>query len=534
MRQWLHVLMLLVAAFRLQATPLPELPVQCMQPEETAVLRGITEQLRNGQFTEAAARLRLLTPVRPARVWLSAPALPEARRREAQASMATAIQQWNQALRSTAFTVISDPGLADVWVSVEWNVVRNGSPVLWDWTALHQEPAFPNRPARRTIAVRLSAFQPGSWSVVSPNVWTHAIAQALGAYLGLARTPGDQGVMGDVPARGAGVPSPAEREAVRQIDAYRAALARMAAEHRTPPAETPLLTATPSVVSAGEVVAGRDAPFTFRVHNSGDRAIRIRLYPTCSCTVLSDSAEVPAHGEVDIHGVLHTRGFRGDVRKVIEVGTGDDTQPTIPVTVTAHVVPLFTAQPEPTGPLVVNDGAPVTATWRVSARDGRTVGGQPVCSASWASAIWTRQTESDGMVTLTVHPTAPYGVNNLSVTLPSGRADEPAITWVIPVHRGFVLKPSVLYLGVITPATPLPLKRTLEVTGSSPWRITEVSSSHPALTCTLSEQGTSRWSVEIVMAARPSQGPFDAIIRIHTDNPEQPVLECTVMGSVER
>lgn len=534
MRRWLSLLILSIAALRLGAAPLPELPLQRMQPEEAAALRGVVEQLRRGQFTEAAARLRELTPARPARVWLSPPALPEARRREAQASVTAAVQRWNQALRGTAFTVTADPGSADVWVSVEWNITRNGSPVLWEWTALHHEPAFPNRPKRRTVAVRLSAFQPGNWSAIPSTVWTHACTQALGAYLGLARASGDQGVMGAAPSEGGSIPSAAEVDAVRQIDAHRSALAQMASARRAPPEEAPSLTVSPATVAAGEVIAGQDAPFAFRVCNHGDTPARISLHPTCSCTVLSQVTEVPANGEVEIRGVLHTRGFRGEIRKVIEVGTGDDTHPTIPVTVTAQVVPLFTAEPEPNVPLTADDEHPITAAWRVTARDGGPIGGQPVCSAPWASANWVAYMQSSGVLTLTVQPTAPYGVHKLSVTLPSGRADEPGITWVIPVHKGLVVKPTVLYLGVITPSTPLPVKRTLEVTGGPRWRVTGVSSSHPALTCTLSEQGAARWTVDIAMTTRPVQGPFDAVIRIQTDNPAQPVLECTVMGSVER
>lgn len=298
------------------------------------------------------------------------------------------------------------------------------------------------------------------------------------------------------------------------------------------------------IVPKGELIE-----HTFVIRNEGDAALEItEVRPACGCTVAEfDKSIAPGEaGKVSIK--LKTDNFAGPISKPIAVFTNDSDNPKLQLVVKAQVKPYVTIIPGFARYNYVQGEAVETIPQTLWAEDGSPLGIVSVKAPYDHLKVTYRQAteeerndkggEQQWRLEFSLSPNAPVGALRDYVVV---ELDHPKQkTAKIPIS-GFVrprqhITPAKVDFGQLE-GDNLPQRRTLHFTSfiSDGIELTEVETGVDGLEAEVvpsENQPGYRFKLVLTIGPEVPKGAFDSVIKIHTTDTQNPIVELPVKGTV--
>jgi hypothetical protein len=299
----------------------------------------------------------------------------------------------------------------------------------------------------------------------------------------------------------------------------------------------PKLEISETTRDGGTVEEGTICPFRFTVANRGQADLLIdQVKPSCGCTVPTWERVVKPGTEAVIKAEMNTEYLRGAVIKHLTVSSNDPDRPTLELTITAHVNPLVQITPAPSALLTVEDKA-VSHEFTLERAGGRPMSILEVIPNSRFLATQTTPLPGQGRFKLAVTATAdtPYGRSTVPVVVRTDMDKGGMLMLVLTIDRGIVTEPPVVFLGLLTEATQLPLSSQLSVTRrSGSFHVKSVAVDDPKLTTRLEtvKEGA-EYRVTVSYAGGWDAGVKRRTLTLTTDDAQQPSITVPVQAIMQ-
>lgn len=298
------------------------------------------------------------------------------------------------------------------------------------------------------------------------------------------------------------------------------------------------------IVAKGEVIT-----HDFEIRNDGDAPLQIEnVRPACGCTVASFD-KVIAPGKIGkIHASVDTTDFFGPISKSIAVYTSDQENPKIQLVVRAKVMAYINADPGYARFLYVQREPTQPVTQRVWSEDGHPLKVLDVKTTSKkVSVAFHQATEEERvaqvkgpqwLIEIEVLPNAEVGPLREEIEVitdhPKQRVSMIAVSGFVR-PRQFITPPEVDFGSLQGDA--LPLRRSLAFTNFITDRIrvmkidTGVAGLKAEVTDSEDRPGH-RFRLMLELSPDLPKGEFDTVIKIHTTDDKNPIIEVPVKGVV--
>lgn len=299
------------------------------------------------------------------------------------------------------------------------------------------------------------------------------------------------------------------------------------------------------LVARGEILEN-----TFEIRNDGDAPLEIMdVRPACGCTVAEYDKDI-APGKVGkIHAKVDTTDFMGPISKSIAVFTNDAEHPKLQLVVKAKVKPFIGADPgyaryiyvqgervEPIGQtLWAEDGQKTKIVSVKAPYDHLKVTYRPATEEE-------RNENAEGdqwRVEILLDKDAPVGALREYVEIVTDHPRQQVVR--IPIS-GFVrprqhITPMELDFGKLQGSS-LPLRRTFHFTNfiTDAIEVPKIETGVPGMTATTEaseRQPGHRFKLMLNLGPDMPKGPFNTVIKIHTTDPQNPIVELPVEGVIE-
>lgn len=305
------------------------------------------------------------------------------------------------------------------------------------------------------------------------------------------------------------------------------------------PAAAPVISFAKFHHDFGKVDGDRKVSYRFKVTNTGKGPLQIKqVVPSCGCTfsvpgkwylVPGDSSEI----EVS----FDPKGFRGHVRKSVQVISDDPANPATTLTFEAEVVydinPSTTAVFFPQTPR----NTPKKATIRLGSGNGKPVQLTEIrqIAAPYLSTSW-RQEGNDALVDITfdgrkVPPQQMRGLDSLILRTTSTRSPQ------IPVDVQWELQPVVAAspdrLSWVEPAgRPMHAALSLSHASGKAFRITGSQASRKDLAVEgIGQQAAPKHDLRVSFSPTKA-GMYSETLTFFTDDPEQPQVQVRISAVI--
>lgn len=301
-------------------------------------------------------------------------------------------------------------------------------------------------------------------------------------------------------------------------------------------AQTPVITFEKTHHDFGKIDADRKVSYRFKVTNTGQATLNItRLNPSCGCTSTVVGKWSLAPGEsTEVEASFDPRGFRGLVRKSIQVISDDPVHGSLTLTFEATVTQDIMPSTKTVFFYDLQRTTSKTSTIRLASGNGQPVQvketkapGAPYLSATAKSE------GNDVLLDITVDgrkisPGKQRGADSLTVFTNSQKTPS------IPISVQWELKASVVStperVAWTEPAgkelrTAISLK---QVEGKA-FRVTDTKSSNPLIKIEgAGKPGAPKQDLQVVLAASAKPGTYNENVILFLDDPDQPELTLRV------
>ncbi|MEM6793969.1 MAG: DUF1573 domain-containing protein [Acidobacteriota bacterium] len=297
------------------------------------------------------------------------------------------------------------------------------------------------------------------------------------------------------------------------------------------------------------VAKGESIEHVFEIKNDGDALLEITdVRPACGCTVASFDREIAPGATGRIYAKLDTSDFAGPISKSIAVFTNDSANPKLQLAMKAKVKPYIGVSPgyaryiyvqgEVIQPIVqtlwAQDNSDIEIVEVNSPYDYLQVSYRPAVGEERSD----KSTGQQWRIQVDLAKDAPVGALRKYVEVITSHPKQKQVK--IPVS-GFVrprqhVTPMEADFGNLEGDT-LPLRRTFHFTNfiNSEIELTKVESSMKGVTAEVraSERDPGfRFKVILTIDPAIQKGAFETVLKIHTTDTANPVVELPLKGSV--
>lgn len=296
------------------------------------------------------------------------------------------------------------------------------------------------------------------------------------------------------------------------------------------------------------VAKGETIVHAYEIRNDGDAPLEITdVRPACGCTVARFDKVIEPGQVGKIHARMDTSDFAGPVSKSIAVFTNDSDNPKLQLVMKAKVKPYIGVAPgfaryiyvqgEPIAPIYqtlwAQDGTDVEILEATSPYDHLTVSVRPAVGEE-------RSDKSDGKqwrIEIALDDNAPIGALRQYVEVTTNHPKQQQVK--IPIS-GFVrprqhVTPVEVDFGDLD-GTALPLRRSFHFTNfiSQQIELTKVETGVAGLEAEVKEgrEPGYRFKLLVTLGAEMPKGPFDTVVKIHTTDEQNPIVEVPLRGSI--
>lgn len=301
-------------------------------------------------------------------------------------------------------------------------------------------------------------------------------------------------------------------------------------------AQAPVITFEKTHHDFGKVAGDRKVVYRFKVTNTGNAVLNItRLNPSCGCTstVLGKWSLAP-NESTEVEAAFDPHGFRGQVRKSIQVISDDPAHGTVNLTFEAEVVQDIMPSTNVVFFYDLQRTTTKKATVRLASGNGLPVKIKETKApgASYLSATVKAEgndavldIEMDGRK---ISAGKQRGVDALTVVTGSERMP------IININVQWELKPSVVpsperVAWAESAGKALRGPVSLKQAEGKPFRITEYKSSNPLITLEgLDKASTAEHSFRVVLSSAAKAGTYNENVILFLDDPNQPEVTLRV------
>ncbi len=530
-----NVTALLLSILVLGDDPAPILPIGSSAEYQATAYR-LASALEAGRWDEATRLADRLPKPRFALTWDDR-SVPERDRAAFARARDRALSDWRRQLASVEPTL--GPG-KDVRVGFQPELPPGpGEPIPAGAVAFTSDD--PSEP-RLDVLVALHR-ESGRLPIDSVQV-QNEVSYAVGAYLGLARTPRGASVMSrtDLLQNLEHRVSPAEallaRETLRVADAL-----RTAARTKTRLSlARPEAFVDPQGLRLDPVPQGDVVQTSIQVTNRGKGPLAFRVTPDCACFTIRHTPVVQPGQTGLVQVFIDTGEFPGPFDKALYLYSNDPDQPVRRIRVQTRVVPAYRFLRDGEGPVVLGEaGGKVDVYFAIDpARPIRVLS----ASTSGVSAIFEQSDWSgvrpdpelgEGPVerkgqrfSLLIGPRVVSGRSAVTLSLKTDSTLFPTLHFTVPVQRGIVALPQAVNLGQqADKARPAWF---LVSRPGRPFRILKVESDTEFLLPEVAPFRGGDYRVTLRIKPDAPAGSLDAKVTVTTDDPEQPTLVVPVTG----
>lgn len=493
--------------------------------------------LSSSKFDEAGRLLATLNPRTPAPVFVNSVAIPVHLRADYKRAIESAVQAWNTAAPDLAkFEMTEKEEDAAIVVLFDRDVAEVHSRNLPSLVCLAVE-ATPLQ-GRRRDTVRIALNKPYEGMAHTPDCIAHVAGQALGSYLGLGPAENMESIMG--PDIHGGIPSvvkptPADVEAARTLLATRRKFAEFVDKKRPIDMPKPSIQLEKTKIDAGDVWRGEVAKFEFVIRNNGDAPLEISAKPNCGCAV-ADYDRVIAPGKTGkITAEMRTAGFKGPVQKAIDVTTNDPAMPHVMLGLTANVKSAINVIPNETPLILLQDAGATKHEMQIVMEGDELVQIiRTICPNPQVKVDLVKKDDKHYDLTFTVAPEFPVGRSSFIVSLVTDSPREPQVAVVAVTEKGILAMPPNVFLGLVAPATQLPVTQEVMLTRKNgTFNILKAEADDPALKVEFQPvRAGQEYRLKISYSGGWPSGLQRKMVKVTTDDKYQPTLEIQVQANI--
>lgn len=514
----------------------PAIP-DAVRPADKAAYNELVLALAGSKFDEAARLLGTLTPRSPAPVFVNSFAIPTPLRADYKRAIGAAIHAWNTAAPDLAkFVLTEKEEEAAIVIEFDRDVAEVRTRNLPSLVCLSVEAA-PVQGKRRDIA-RLALNKPYEGLAHTPDCVTHVAGQALGSYLGLGPAENMESIMG--PDIHGGIPSvvaptPADVEAAKAVAAIRRKFAELVEKKQTIHMPRPVIQIDKTNLDAGPVWRGEVAKFEVEIRNNGDAPLEISAKPNCGCAVAEYDRVILPGKSGKLTAEMRTSGFKGPIQKAVDVTTNDPATPHIMLSLTADIRTAINVVPTEAPLILLQDEGPTRYEMSVTIEGKDPVQIiRTVCPNPNVKLDLTKKDERHYDLVFTIAPEFPVGRASFIASLVTDSTREPQVAIVAVTEKGILAMPPNVFLGLVAPATPLPVTQDVVLTRKSgPFKVLKAESDDPALKTEIQEvRAGQEYRVKISYTGGWPSGLQRKMVKITTDDKHQPTIDVQVQANV--
>ncbi len=296
----------------------------------------------------------------------------------------------------------------------------------------------------------------------------------------------------------------------------------------------------------GNHVQGDIVPLSFQITNSGTGLLIVQARPDCGCLFIDPTINIEPGRTALIKGGVDTHEYVGVLAKKFLITTNDPNQASFEIPVHISVAPLYrTLMPAGSTLLVGKNGTEtnifltLNPTAKFKAVSVTTAGIPATATIEpWKGELPDPEFGESTIprtgykVHVKVAKGVPKGRFGVTVMIATDSAEFPVVRHSFSVQTGIVAQPEQVYFGEIDRSSrrgSFFLARP-----NKPFRILSVAGNTPFLTGKVIEsKGQTEYRITVVLDGTQPTGPMGAMVRIKTDDPEQPVIEIPVTGIVK-
>ena len=309
------------------------------------------------------------------------------------------------------------------------------------------------------------------------------------------------------------------------------------------PFAVPKLLIQPDKVVAKPVGQGDDLSFSIQITNQGTAPLRYSMVPDCSCFSIRQSAPVEPGSTIAVPVKVDTVNFGGINDKFIFLYTNDPDHSLKVIPVRFEVIPRYKfLWNEKVDVLQVDDSGRVVHLYlavdpnhpmKIKGIDFNGVAGAGDFEPYSGSLPWDSKVQISGYkLELLFGPNIGEGRKPVTLQVLTDDPDVPEIRYSFYLQRGIAASPGFVYLGEIGKGS---LRATSIVSRpGKPFKVTKIESDNGLFTAKL-EPLANPWEYRIVILYKGGGpiGELEANIKVHTDDPKQPVVNINVTGVVK-
>lgn len=463
--------------------------------------------------------------------------LPAEERSEWRKQMDSALLRWRQMQNDISLDLSS---IGDVEFDfVDQLPVDSGS-------GLRPAAAFDLQQSPRKLKVVLARKRGPELLPTHPFAIYNEVAYAIGSYLGVADGKLYASVMTrwDLPTERQQDLMPSD-VLVATLNLEAAGMLREAVKSKTAltPA-TPAVAIDPESVDAGRLTQGESTEFSVKLQNSGNAPLSFRIVPDCGCFSLNGVGQIAPGKEARIPVKMDSTMFGGVVKHRLIVLTNDPKRPVLVIPFEVYVTPryrLISGMPA----VQMLDSASQRLYSYLFFPTGKPFNVQQVALSGLPGTVRAERWSgvlADEFMHEPAQPRTGYRiVIDLDARQVQGRAgyslriatDDPVyrtLSLSQQVQRGIAALPSQVYFGEVHGA------RSANLTVSrpgKPFMITSIKAEPPAFQATAKLNTVAdELRVEVRYVGGASAGDLMGVVRIGTNDPNQPLLQIPVLAAV--
>lgn len=303
---------------------------------------------------------------------------------------------------------------------------------------------------------------------------------------------------------------------------------------------------SPTRLESKSVLQGTPLEFTMQISNRGNAPLSVLVLPDCSCFRIQHAPKIAPGATTLVKILADTSEFPGPFKKELFIYSNDPEGDVRRIPVTTNVLPRFRFLRDKPGNVIITQGTEaVKFDLYLSLGNSPLilssvkVAGMPglVAFEKWQGRLPDQELGEPVMdrkgykISVALGGSLPPGRVPITLNLETNDEVFPQISYTIFLQSGIAALPADVYLGQLN-NTPAHTSTVLSRPQIS-FKITKITCDVPQIRATAEAvRGDWEYRLNIDYNGNAEPGVLSGTIKVHTDDPKQPIVEVRIRGIV--